>query len=114
MRRSRLIAFAVLALLGAPVALHVVFHDLPAQHHEDHGEDAGIEHGHTDHEHPVVGSAPATSPRPVRTILPIGDAVPSVPSSVSAVNTERSVLSFGALRTDDDVGLQPLLSTFRI
>lgn len=44
MRRStvRLLAFAVLALLGAPMAMHVVLHDL-------HG------HGHQ-HEHaqPVV------------------------------------------------------------
>ncbi|MGZ5459949.1 MAG: hypothetical protein ACXW5U_10830 [Thermoanaerobaculia bacterium] len=114
MRRSRLIAFAVLALLGAPVALHVVFHDLPAQHHEEHAEDGGIEHGHADHEHPVVGSAPAASPRLVRTILPTGDAAPPSTTWVRAVKAERNVLSFGALRTDDDVGLQPLLSTFLI
>jgi hypothetical protein len=29
-------------------------------------------------------------------------------------STDRNVLSFGALRMDDDVGLQPLLSTFLI
>jgi len=113
----RIYAFFVLALLGAPVAMHVVMHDL----HDHEGEHANAytgQTGHSDHEHPVVSSPASRVPSLARAVLP----VVAAPTTVSVVRTqiaraaraERNVVSFGALRLDDDVGLQPLLSTFLI
>lgn len=104
----------ILALLGAPVALHVVLHDLHG--HEEHGAvPAGVgaeEHG--PHEHPVVASVPPPEAVPpgdgVR--LPGLNAVAASPGDIG--RSARNVIAHGALRMDDDVGLQPLLSTFLI
>ena len=109
----RCFAFVVLALLGAPVALHVVMHDLHV-HHDEPAASMGRD-GHGDHEHPIVSSAPPEFPSVTRVALPVA----IVPAATTATWTrraisERDVLSSGALRMDDDVGLQPLLSTFLI
>jgi hypothetical protein len=116
MRRStvRFIAFFVLALLGAPVAMHVVMHDLH-DHHDGHAEAAMIDTGHGDHEHPIVGSSAPPMPSLTRDALPIVTTPAALPATWRRMATaERNVLSHGALRMDDDVGLQPLLSTFLI
>jgi len=110
----RLFAFVVLALLGAPVAMHVVMHDLH-DHHGEHADAYEADSGHSDHEHPIVSSPAPQLPDVTRVALPVA----TVPAAASATwttvaSTDRNVLSFGALRMDDDVGLQPLLSTFLI
>ena len=110
----RFFAFLVLALLGAPVAMHVVMHDLH-DHHEEIAMATVAESGHGDHEHPVVSSAAPQLPDATRVALPVA----IVPAATAATWTrvaaiDRNVLSFGAVRMDDDVGLQPLLSTFLI
>jgi hypothetical protein len=115
MRRStvRILALAVLALLGAPVAMHVVMHDL----HDHHDADAAmIDHdGHGDHEHPIVGSSGPQIPSLTRAALPIMTTPAVVPVTwLVTATAERNIVSHGALRMDDDVGLQPLLSTFLI
>jgi ABC-type Zn2+ transport system substrate-binding protein/surface adhesin len=119
----RLFAFVILALLGAPVAMHVVIHDLHDHHdhhdhHDQHGERADAyeaESAHSDHEHPIVSSPAPRLPDATRVALPAA-IVRAVTSATwtTVANTDRNVLSFGALRMDDDVGLQPLLSTFLI
>jgi hypothetical protein len=110
----RFVAFIVLALLGAPVAMHVVMHDLH-DHHDEVAEAYGAKTGHSDHEHPIVSSPAPQLPDVTRVTLPVA----TVPAATAATwtriaSTDRNVLSFGALRMDDDVGLQPLLSTFLI
>lgn len=110
----RFFAFLVLALLGAPVAMHVVMHDLHG-HHEEMGPATVDGGGHGDHEHPVVSAPAPEVPSLTRAALPVA----AVPAATAATWTrvaaiDRNVLSFGALRMDDDVGLQPLLSTFLI
>lgn len=116
MRRSilRLVAVFVLALLGAPVAMHVVMHDLHHEHAAVDGSSATAR-SHGDHEHPVVSAPPAPLPGLTRTALVIV-AAPAAPVAHSTRMTasERNVMAFGALRTDTDVGLQPLLATFLI
>lgn len=116
MHRStvRLFAVVILALLGAPVAMHVIVHDLH-EHHAEHAKAYDGEAGHGDHEHPLVSSSAPQVPSLAPAALP----VVAAPASVSAVWTriatgERNVVSVGALRMDDDVGLQLLLSTFLI
>jgi hypothetical protein len=113
----RFFAFVVLALLGAPVAMHVVMHDL-----HDHHDERAIAYeyesghsGHSDHEHPIVASPAPQLPDATRVALPVA-IVPAVTPATwtSVASIDRNVLSFGALRMDDDVGLQPLLSTFLI
>ena len=114
MRRStvRLFAVLVLALLGTPVALHVVMHDL--HDHHAHEDAAMIETGHGDHEHPLIGAASPDALRLVRADLP-AVAMPAAHATPTVSPTaERNVLSLGALRIDDDVGLHSLLSTFLI
>lgn len=110
----RLFAFVVLALLGAPVAMHVLVHDLHDHHggHADAYEDAS---GHGDHEHPIVSSPAPQLPDATRAALPV-ELVPAITAATwtSVASADRNVLSLGALRTDDDVGLQPFLSTFLI
>jgi hypothetical protein len=117
MRRStvRFIALFVLALLGAPVAMHVVLHDLH-DHQAGHADAAMIDRGdHSDHEHPIVGSSAPQIPSVTRAAQPVAITVAATPATwTSIATTDRNVLSLGALRIDDDVGLQPLLSTFLI
>jgi hypothetical protein len=110
----RLFAFVVLALLGAPVAMHVVIHDLHA-HHDEHADAYEADSGHGDHEHPIVSSPAPLLPGVTRAALPVA-IVPAATAATwtSVASTDRNVLAFGALRMDDDVGLQPLLSTFLI
>lgn len=110
----RLLAFVVLALLGAPVAMHVVLHDLHA-HHDEHADAYEADGGHSDHEHPIVSSPAPQLPDATRVALPVAIVAAATPATwTSVASTDRNVLSFGALRMDDDVGLQPLLSTFLI
>jgi hypothetical protein len=110
----RLFAFVVLALLGAPVAMHVVMHDLH-DHHGEHADAYEAESGHSDHEHPIVSSPAPQLPDVTRVALPVAIVPAATPATwTSVATTDRNVLSFGALRMDDDVGLQPLLSTFLI
>lgn len=110
----RLFAFLVLALLGAPVALHVVMHDLHS-HHEEHATAYEHESGHADHEHPIVSSPAPQLPDATRAALPVETVPVGTPATwASIASIDRNVLSLGALRIDDDVGLQPLLSTFLI
>jgi hypothetical protein len=115
MRRStvRIFALFVLALLGAPVAMHVVMHDF--HHHHDAHDATMIETGHGDHQHPVVSSSGPPMPNLTRTALPLVMTPAALPATWTRVaGARRNVVSQGALRMDDDVGLQPLLSTFLI
>lgn len=116
MRRStlRLLAVLVLALLGAPLALHVVMHDLHP--HESEHLVAASDSTHVEHEHPIVSSS---SPR----VPGIGQAVkllivPSLPEPrmrTRAAKDARNVIAHGAIfSTDDDVGLHSLFSTYLI
>jgi hypothetical protein len=110
----RLLAFVVLALLGAPVAMHVVMHDLHA-HHDEHAHAYEAGSGHGDHQHPIVSSPAPQLPDATRAALPVAIVPAATPATWTRVaSTDRNVLSSGALRMDDDVGLQPLLSTFLI
>jgi hypothetical protein len=116
MRRTtaRLIALFVLALLGAPVAMHVTLHDLH-DHPASHTEAAMVGGGHGDHEHPVVASPAPQIPSVTRAALPVIATTSVDPATWVRVKAAgRNALSLGALRIDDDVGLQPLLSTFLI
>lgn len=115
MRRSsvRFFAFAIVLFLGAPVAMHVVIHDLHAGE-EHHGAPDQSNPGHGDHEHPVVSSPQLQVP-----ILTQSFDAPVVVDVVLAECTRvatmaRSVMTHGAVRLDNDVGLQPFLSTFLI
>ncbi len=111
---TRFFAVIVLALLGAPVAMHVVLHDLHG-HHDNHADIAMVESEHADHEHPIVGASSPAALRVVRAALPVVAATaPQATISPAIVAGERNVLAHGALRIDDDVGLQPLLATFLI
>lgn len=111
---ARLFAFVVLALLGAPVAMHVVMHDLH-DHHGEHADAYEAASGHSDHEHPMVSSPAPQVPDVTRMASPVAIVPAATPATWTRVASwDRNVLSFGALRMDDDVGLQPLLSTFLI
>ncbi len=72
------------------------------------------EHGdHGDHEHPIVGSSAPSVPSLTRAAPPIVATPAVIPATWTRIATaERNVMTFGALRTDTDVGLQPLLATF--
>ena len=110
----RFFAFVVLALLGAPVAMHVVMHDLH-DHHGEHADTYEADSSHSDHEHPIVSSSAPQLPDVTRVALPVAIVRAATAATwTSLATTDRNVLSFGALRMDDDVGLQPLLSTFLI
>lgn len=110
----RFFACLVLALLGAPVAMHVVMHDLHDHHHEAAAAD-GAQAGVPDHEHPVVASPAPQVPSVTRAALPLAIESAATPATwTSIVMAKRNAVSHGALRMDDDVGLQPLLSTFLI
>ena len=94
--------------------MHVILHDLH-DHHDAHADATMIDPGHGHHEHPIVGASPPAALHLVRAALPATAAMASqVITSPSIATAERNMLSLGALRIDDDVGLQPLLSTFLI
>lgn len=110
----RFFACVVLALLGAPVAMHVVMHDLHEHHHEAAAAD-GAQADAPDHEHPIVASPAPQVPSLTRAALTLAIVPAATPATWMCIATaKRNVVSQGALRTDDDVGLQPLLSTFLI
>ena len=109
----RFFAIVVLALLGAPVAMHVVVHDL--RDHEEIDVASVPETGHGDHEHPIVSASAAPVASLPRVAMSVAVTPATVPATWTSITTaDRNVLSFGATRMDDDVGLQPLLSTFLI
>lgn len=117
MRRStvRIFAFFVLALLGAPVAMHVVMHDLHA--HEGARADVFTDGGnHGDHEHPIVSSPSPQVPSLSLSAQPIVAASLPAPEEWTRVATDaRNVIAHGAIHSDDDdVGLHSLLSTYLI
>lgn len=95
--------------------MHVVMHDL---HHDDHeGETGHADQNaeHSDHEHPIVPSAPLQVPVHSATVTASVDL--GTAFSVSRVNLltdERNTVALGAVRIDEDTGLQSLLSTFLI
>lgn len=116
MSRSTLrgFTFVVLALLGAPVAMHVVMHDLH-DHHEEIEVASVPETEHGDHEHPIVSSSAPPVASLTRVAVSVAVRPVTIPATWTCITTaDRNVLSFGAMRMDDDVGLQPLLSTFLI
>ena len=111
---ARNVVWLVLALLGAPVVMHVVIHDLH-DHHEARSEGATAEDAHGDHEHPIVGAPLPNAVRVVPTVLPVqAEADTPSPTVTRAATSARNLVTVGALRMDDDVGLQSLLSTFLI
>lgn len=116
MRRStvRLFASIVLALLGVPVAMHVVVHDL-RDHQGEHANASVHQSAHGDHEHPMVSPTPPQVPDVTRIAPPVA-LLPARTTVTWAriIASERNVVSFGASRIDDDVGLQRFLSTFLI
>lgn len=111
----RLIALIVLVLLGAPLIMHVVMHDL---HHDDHEGEAGHADGnaeHSDHEHPIVTSGPHQVPSHCAEVTAsLNFATAPVVSRVRLLTDERNTVALGAVRIDEDTGLQSLLSTFLI
>lgn len=73
------------------------------------------EPGHADHEHPIVSSPAPQVTSPNRVAMLVAVTPLTLPATWTSITTaERNVLSHGALRMDDDVGLQPLLSTYLI
>ncbi len=116
MRRSTLqiLALHVLTLLGAPVALHFVMHDL---HHDEraNGDSIRATAGHGDHDHPIVSSPVPQMPSLVRAVVAvIVVTAANAPTWRHAAHLSRNFIAHGAIRLDEDVGLQPLLSTFLI
>jgi hypothetical protein len=112
--RIRTIAVLVLAMFGAPVAMHVVLHDLH-NHHEKHANAYEADSGHGDHEHPLVSSPAPQIPRLTQAELPIANAPAATAATWTRIpRTERNIVALGALRTDTDVGFQPLLATYLI
>jgi hypothetical protein len=110
-RYLRFSALLTLVLLGAPVAMHVVLHDL--EHHEAvRALDSFDELQHGTHEHPIVSSEAPQLPR--ASAAPSALVTAFVTSLPRPVRRDRNVRTHGALRSDRDVGLSLLLSTFRI
>lgn len=108
------IALALLVLCAA-VGSHVVLHDLHGESHHAAGPASLPDH---EHDHPVT---PQVSARHLvalslasMTIDELAPAVlvPALPGETAS--SLRNVVSAGALRADEDVGLQPLLSTWLI
>ena len=94
--------------------MHVVMHDLH-DHHDEVAEAYDAKAGHSDHEHPIVSSPAPQLPDVTRLAVRVEIIPAATPATwTSVASTDRNVLSCGALRMDDDVGLQPLLSTFLI
>lgn len=106
-------AILVLALLGAPLATHVVIHDLDDHSEPHHSAVMEIGAAHGGHEHPLIASSPPRIVRPASTV-PILMPVSWTSAERPAHGHDRNAIAFGALRIDDDVGAQVLLSTFRI
>lgn len=116
MRRStvRFFAFVVLALLGAPLAMHVIMHDLH-DHHDGQATACVAEACHTDHEHPIISSPAPQVPSLTGAAMPSAILPAAVPGAWTRITTaERNRVAHGSLRLDDDVGLQPVLSTYHI
>lgn len=117
MRRSmlRFLAVSILALLGTPLVMHVVFHDL---HHEEHHADASSYTSslvHNGHEHPILSTTtPRLSLRSLSSTKPFSLSTSTDGSMVRRIPDERNIMAFGALRLDHDIGPQSLLSTFQI
>lgn len=116
MRRSIVrLTILVLALLGAPVATHVLIHDLGDHPESQHSAVLDVDDAHGGHEHPLTASSSPQLARAAVTVpllLPQSMTESTEPAAVRA--HDRNVIAFGALRLDDDVGAQALLSTFRI
>lgn len=114
MRRStvRILAVITLVLLGAPVTLHVVLHDLHG--HDEQTTPTGVAQAdHGGHEHPIVNSSAPVAETP--TVSAVRIVVAECPAtSTRTGRAERNAIAHGALRIDDDVGLRPLLSTYLI
>lgn len=118
MRRStlRLFAVVILVLVGAPLAMHVVVHDLRQDHHHDESTQSyAKDEDHSEHEHPIVSSATSRVLTPGSTLGPsVGMLTMSPAARSHAISGKRDLVSLGALRLDDDIGLQSFLSTFLI
>lgn len=116
MRRStvRMFAFVILAVFTAPVAMHLITHDL--HDHADEFRTLRYTAGnvHSNHEHPIVSSATPQTPSLLRGAIPVAVVRPMAFAWKGVTRAERNILALGALRMDDDVGLQKLLSTFLI
>ncbi len=110
----RLIAVLVLVLLGAPLVMHVVMHDLHQNHHDGETRHADENAEHSDHEHPIVTSAPLQVPVHPAPVTSVDLETASAVSRVSLLTDERNTVAMGAVRIDEDTGLQSLLSTFLI
>lgn len=94
--------------------MHVVIHDLH-DHVDDHATAFAGQAGHGDHEHPIVSHPAPQVPSLTRVALPVAMEPVATPATSTRIATaDRNIVSFGALRTDDDVGLQALLATFLI
>jgi hypothetical protein len=108
-------AFFVLALLGAPVAMHVVMHDLHT-HDGEHADATTDDGDHTDHEHPIVSSSVPQVSSLSRAAQPaIAAPLPEPQRWTSIATDARNVIAHGAIRaTDDDVGLHSLFSSYLI
>jgi hypothetical protein len=111
----RVFAFFVLALLGAPVAMHVVLHDLHA-HEDEHAAAVTGAGNHNDHEHPIVSSQPPQVPSLSRAAQPVvGPSLPEPQQWIRIATDARNVIAHGAIHaTDEDVGLHSLFSTYLI
>ena len=116
MRRSIVrLTILVLALLGAPLTTHVLFHDLGDHRELHHSAVMDIEGAHGDHEHPVTpSSSPQIARAAVAVRLLLSASVTESPEPAPTLARDRNAIAFGALRLDDDVGAQALLSIFRI
>lgn len=103
----------VLAVFGAPIATHLLIHDLVDHSHPAHA--AELEAGeHAGHEHPVTVAARPHVAASLITVPPMSALLPASPRIREGADGIRNIMAAGALRLDDDVGAQALLSTFRI
>lgn len=111
----RTVTSLALLLLCAAIGSHVVLHDLSEPSHDDFALAHVPDH---EHDHPVTPQVTARHLVALSfssmTIHVFAPAVlpPSLPDD--AASSIRNVVSVGALRADEDVGLQPLLSTYLI
>ena len=109
------IAIALLVLCIA-VGSHVVLHDLNGAAHS-HGT-AHVPHQEHEHDHPVTAKLAAQyvvtlSSVSMTELVPFDATVSDLLPSSTTLSI-RNVVSPGALRSDEDVGLQSLLSTWLI
>lgn len=94
--------------------MHVILHDLHGDHHDAPAK-AYLDRDVHDHQHPIVSSLAPLLPSLTRTMLPVISLSMTSPFAWKSGSAgERNLIAFGSLRLDDDVGLQPLLSTFLI